>query len=306
MALDRTGEVSFDRGEDALSAAEKPLPTIWRVPDELWERLEPVLLERYPPARTGRPRADLRRVCDGIIYRLRTGCQWNQLPREFGDDSTVHRWFQRFVADGAFEALWARLASECEALGDLDWSWQAADGMMGKARMGGEKRGPNPTDRAKPGTKKSLLVERSGGPLGLEIEGANIHDTKLLALTIDAIVLERPDPARVPQHLCLDKAYDNPTGEAACRAAGYITHIRRIGEEKLNPSNPRRHPARRWVVERTLAWLSKCRAILVRYDKQPTNYRGLIQLACALLWCRRLQQLAWAGRPRQRFARAAR
>jgi putative transposase len=128
-------------GRTPLSAAEKSLPTIWRVPDELWERLEPVLLERYPPARTGRPRTDLRRVCDGIIYRLRTGCQWNQLPREFGDDSTVHRWFQRFVADGAFEALWARLASECEALGDLDWSWQAADGMMGKARMGGEKRG---------------------------------------------------------------------------------------------------------------------------------------------------------------------
>jgi transposase len=131
-------------GRTPLSAAEKPLPTIWRVPDELWERLEPVLLERYPPARTGRPRADLRRVCDGIIYRLRTGCQWNQLPREFGDDSTVHRWFQRFVADGAFEALWARLASECEALGDLDWSWQAADGMMGKARMGGEKGDPTP------------------------------------------------------------------------------------------------------------------------------------------------------------------
>jgi hypothetical protein len=80
-------------------------------------------------------------------------------------------------------------------------------------------------------------------------------------------VVERPDPAQYPQHLCLDKAYDNPTGHTAAEAAGYIPHIRRIGEEKLD-AGERRHPARRWVVGRTLAWLQKCRAILVRYDKK--------------------------------------
>ncbi len=117
------------------------LGTIWRLPDEAWARIEPVLLARYPLPRTGRPRADLRRVLDGIIFRLRSGVQWNQLPVEFGDDSTVHRWFQRFVEDGVFEEIWAVFAAECEALGDLDWEWQAADGMMGKARMGGKKRG---------------------------------------------------------------------------------------------------------------------------------------------------------------------
>jgi putative transposase len=126
------------------SAAEKSLPTIWELPDELWERIEPILLRRYPLAHTGRPRADLRRVLDGIIYRMRSGVQWNQLPREFGDDSTVHRWFQRFVEDGVLEQIWATLAAECEALGDLDWEWQAIDGMMGKARMGGAKRGRIP------------------------------------------------------------------------------------------------------------------------------------------------------------------
>ena len=134
-------------------------------------------------------------------------------------------------------------------------------------------------------------MERSGGPLGLEIEGANVHDCKLLAATIEAIVSERPDPAKCPQHLCLDKAYDNPTGQAAAEQAGYVPHIRRIGEEKLDEAGKKRHPARRWVVERTLAWLSKCRAILVRYDKKPSNYRGLLQLACALLWYRRLHRL---------------
>jgi putative transposase len=108
-------------------------------------------------------------------------------------------------------------------------------------------------------------------------------------------VIERPDPAEVAQHLCLDKAYDNPTGEAACAAAGYIPHIRRIGEEKLDGWGQKTQPARRWVVERTLAWLSKCRAILIRYDKKPQNYKGLIQLACALLWCRRLHALRWGA-----------
>ncbi|MGH2804043.1 MAG: transposase, partial [Thermoleophilaceae bacterium] len=93
--------------------------------------------------------------------------------------------------------------------------------------------------------------------------------------------------------LCLDKGYDNPTGHAAAEGAGYIPHIRRIGEEKLDDEGEKRHPARRWVVERTLAWLSKCRAILVRYDKKSENYEGLIQLACALLWCRRLERLGW-------------
>lgn len=118
-----------------------------------------------------------------------------------------------------------------------------------------------------------------------------MHDAKLLAHTIEAIVVERPDPDEYEQHLCLDKAYDNPTGQAAVGEAGYVPHIRRIGEEKLDRSGDRRHPARRWVVERTLAWLSKCRAILIRYDKKARNYRGLLQLACALLWYRRLHRL---------------
>ena len=103
-----------------------------------------------------------------------------------------------------------------------------------------------------------------------------------------------PRPKATPrkkQHLCLDKGYDNPTGRAAATYHGYTPHVRRIGEEKLDRRGRKRHPARRWVVERTLGWLSKCRAILVRYDKKSSNYLGLIQLACALLWYRRLNVL---------------
>jgi putative transposase len=156
--------------------------------------------------------------------------------------------------------------------------------------------GKNPTDRGKNGTKRSLLVDEQGGPPGLVIDGANRHDTKLLRATIEAVVVERPEPtAERPQHLCLDKAYDNPTGRGTVAATGYTGHIRRIGEEKVAAAerDPGRKP-RRWVVERTLAWLSKCRAILVRYDKHDFNYLGLVQLACGLFWYRRLHRLGAA------------
>jgi putative transposase len=120
-----------------------------------------------------------------------------------------------------------------------------------------------------------------------------VHDTKLLKATIDAIVVDRPDPTDAdPQHLCLDKGYDNPTGHQAVAEANYVPHIRRIGEEKFDEKKRKRHKARRWVVERTHAWLSKCRAILVRYAKKSSNYLGIIQLACALLWYRRQHRLA--------------
>lgn len=142
--------------------------------------------------------------------------------------------------------------------------------------------------------KRSLLVEATGGPLAAVLAGANVHDTKLLAATLDAVVVKRPQPTpEQPQHMCLDKAYDNPTGHAAVEDANYVPHIRRIGEEKLDPeTGEKRFPARRWVVERTLAWLSKCRALLVRYDKKSANFLALLQLACALLWYRRLHRLS--------------
>jgi len=162
----------------------------------------------------------------------------------------------------------------------------------GQGAFWGDEVGPNPTDRAKNGVKRSLLVERDGGPLAVVVAGANIHDTKLLEATIEAIVVQRPTATDdSPQNLCLDKGYDNPTGWEAATGHDYTPHIRRIGEEKLDTQGRRKYPARRWVVERTLSWLSKCRAILVRYEKKASNYLNLIKLACALFWYRRLWRL---------------
>ena len=122
----------------------QPLPTIWEVSDELWEIIRHILDELDPPAATGRPRTVQRRALNGIIFRLRSGCQWNHLPKKFGDDSSVHRTMQRWIAKGVFERVWAVLIENCEELGGVDWRWQSADGAMSKARFGGIKSARTP------------------------------------------------------------------------------------------------------------------------------------------------------------------
>ena len=125
-------------------ARRKALGTIWEVPDDLWQRIEPILLEFWPKKPTGRRVANWRKMLNGIIFRFRSGCQWSQLPERYGPKSTVHDWFQRWVEGGVFEKMWALLAAECDELGGVQWQWQSADAMLGKARSGGEKDGQEP------------------------------------------------------------------------------------------------------------------------------------------------------------------
>ncbi len=113
------------------------LDTIWEVPDDLWEEIEPVIRELDPPKATGRKRKDPRKMLDAIIFRLRSGCQWNKLPKSLGDDSTIHRTFQRWESAGVFPRVWAIIQSRCDELDGVDWKWQSADAAMGKARLGG-------------------------------------------------------------------------------------------------------------------------------------------------------------------------
>jgi len=127
------------------------MPTIWELPDAVWPMMQRILDDYYPAKPKGHRRVDLRRVLNGIIFRLRTGCQWNRLPEAFGDDSTVPRHFQHWCQQGVFARLWAGLVEACTELHGVDWQWQAADTAMGKARMGGDRVGRNPTDRGKKG-----------------------------------------------------------------------------------------------------------------------------------------------------------
>jgi len=133
----------------------KAEPTIWRMPDDVWVIMEEILRREYPRHPQDRRRVDLRGVLDGVIYKLRTGCPWNRIPREYGDDSTIHRHFQAWCQEGIFEELWRQLILRCEELGGVVWEWQSADTSMGKARgkseMGRDAVGRNPTDRGKKG-----------------------------------------------------------------------------------------------------------------------------------------------------------
>lgn len=118
--------------------AVEPLATIWNCPEELWDNIVlPTLHELDPEPRTGRPRIDQRKALDGIIYQMRSGCQWNHLPKEFGDDASIHRTFQRWIARGVLERIWAKLVETCDELGAVQWDWQSADAALGKARFGG-------------------------------------------------------------------------------------------------------------------------------------------------------------------------
>jgi putative transposase len=111
----------------------------WRIPDELWERIEPLLPSEKPHPKGGRPPMPKRQAIDAIFYILRTGCQWKALPRSLGAPSTVHDRFVEWRKVGAFRELWKRGLVEDDERKGLDWEWQAMDGAMTKAPLGGKR-----------------------------------------------------------------------------------------------------------------------------------------------------------------------
>ncbi len=152
------------------------------------------------------------------------------------------------------------------------------------APFGGAATGANPTDRGKRGVKRSLLTDGAGIPLAVVVDGANRHDVKLLCATVDGMVIARPEPTEeLPQHLCLDAAYDSEQARQEVEQRHYIAHIRRRGEEKQDKALTPGYRARRWVVERTHSWLNRSRRLLVRWEKKTENYLAFLHLACAQL-----------------------
>ena len=149
--------------------------------------------------------------------------------------------------------------------------------------MGGKKTGKNPTDRGKIGTKRSVLTEGGGVPIGLAVDGANRHDMKLVRATLESIVAERPEATEVQQGMCLDKGYDyDEVRELLCEF-GFTAHIRARGEEAQAIKQEVGYKARRWVVERTHSWMNRFRRILVRWDKKVKSYLAFLHLACAYI-----------------------
>lgn len=115
----------------------KHLPTVRHIPDEVWDEVRCILSPEKPSNTKGRPPVSYRKVHDGILYVLRTGCQWKMLFRDYGSGSTCHRRFQQWVRLGVFQRLWIRLLQVYDDVKGIKWNWQSLDSISVKAPLGG-------------------------------------------------------------------------------------------------------------------------------------------------------------------------
>ena len=194
-----------------------------------------VVLGPQPPNHARIPDRD---VLSTIFFVLRTGRQCKALDDIcLYNSSTAHSWFQHWVQAGVFARLWDEALSDDDDSIGLDFSWLALDGSLHKAPLGGKKTGPNPTDRAKGGVKRSLLTAARSIPVGLMLDGTNRHDVKLLNSTLASLppAVEAARDAHQAtggeQGLCLDAGYDSKQVREMLTALGYTAHIRPRGEE---------------------------------------------------------------------------
>jgi putative transposase len=155
--------------------------------------------------------------------------------------------------------------------------------------LGGKKTGKNPTDRAKKGAKRSLLVEAEGIPVGLAVDGANRPDRKMVEETLDSIPVERPEATvEEPQGLCVDLGYDAEEVQAIAEEFHFTTHLPPDKKEAQKVKRKAGHKARRWVVERTHSWMNRFRGVLIRWCKKAENYMALLHMSFAFIIYRRM------------------
>jgi transposase len=111
---------------------------ITKIPDKLWDNIVTILPKEKPENAVGRPIVPFRKVMDGIMYVLRTGCQWKMLPREYGSGSTCHRRFQKWVRLDVFKNIWIRLLKIYDGKKGIKWNWQCIDSISIKSPLGGQ------------------------------------------------------------------------------------------------------------------------------------------------------------------------
>jgi putative transposase len=264
-------------------ARKTTLETIWYIPDDLWDKVQPLLGREQRVGTVGRPCIPHRTCLDGILYVLRTGCQWKRAPREFGSGSTLHRRFQQWVGRGVFKRIWRLLIKQYDALRGIRWHWQAIDSATTKAPLGGAATGKSPVDRGKLGTKRHVLTDQRGAPIGLEVTGANRHDSQAVGATLGSLPLKRyASGATGEQHLTADKGYDYPAVRRTIKRRGYTAHIPKRDGQPAKQRGKRRYKPKRWVVERTHSWTNRYRRLLVRWEKKEANYLALVHFAFAI------------------------
>lgn len=253
------------------------------ISEELWNLIAPHLPPERPKQRGRRPLSN-RQALTGILFVLKTGIPWEDLPREMGCGCGMTCW--RRLRDWQQAGVWDRileaLQNELGRKGRIDWSRASLDSASVRAVGAGARTGPNPTDRGKPGSKHHLIVDRHGIPLSAPLlTPANEHDSLELGPALDAIKpIRKPRgrPRRRPKKLHADKAYDHRICRTMCRVRGVQARIARRGIESSS-----RLGRYRWVVERTLAWLHRMRRLAVRYDRRADIHQGFLTLGTILI-----------------------
>lgn len=135
----------------------------FKIPDYMWEEMKLIIpkpIDNHPLG-CHKPRIDDRKVMDGILFVLKTGCQWSALDETtICKHSVAHDRFQEWTKAGVFEEFWRRGLLMYNETKGLKLKWQSLDGSVTKAPLGGEKTGANPTDRAKKGRREALLQKQ--------------------------------------------------------------------------------------------------------------------------------------------------
>lgn len=259
------------------------------VPDELWEVVQPLLPRRRPKPLGGRPPIDDRKALTGILFVLKTGIPWEDLPWEMGCGSGMTCWrrLRDWQACGVWKKLHQVLLNKLREANLIDWHRAAVDSSSVRAVGGGPKTGPNPTDRRKPGSKHHVITDARGTPLHSILTEANRHDVTQLLPLVDGIppVAGKPGhPKNRPHELYADRAYDSKSHREALRKRGIKPHLAR----KRTPHGSGLGVFR-WVVERTLSWLHQQRRLRVRFDRRDDIHDAFLTLANSLICFRVLR-----------------
>ncbi|MDD9375086.1 IS5 family transposase [Streptomyces sp. ZAF1911] len=261
------------------------------VPDDLWERIAP-LLPPAPERRHGFPgrlRVPDRASLAGVMYVLRTGVAWRDVPAETVGCSGVTAWrrLRDWTESGVWPRLHAELLAELRRADLLDLDDCSVDGSHVRALKRGHHVGPSPVDRARPGSKHHLIVDRHGTPLAVTLTGGNRHDVTQLLPLLDAVPPirgRRGRPRRKPRRLYADRGYDFDKYRCLLWERGIKPRIARRGVAHGSGLGKGR-----WVVERAFAWMHQFKRLRIRYEQRADLHQGLLELACSLICLRRLR-----------------
>lgn len=249
--------------------------------DEEWQLIEPFMPPQ--PARGRKRGTDLRSVIDGIFYLLQSGCQWALLPKSFPPKSTVHFYFKRFLLDGTWANIHDALYRMTRDLEGREESPTYAIIDSQSAKTTAEAREDVGFDAGKKvkGRKRHILVDTLGLILRVEVHSAGIQDRDGAALVFERLT------ARFPfiETICADGAYQGPRVQAASPRPVEIIKRNESGFKVL---------PKRWIVERTFAWLGINRRLSKDFERFNQTSLAFIQAAMIKLMTRRLARYGYS------------